>query len=173
MSYRDEIDIGDGILPASEIVVPNRYRLFAAFVIAPALASVALASLMPGYMGLPIGEAVVRTALLYAILGAYPATAVLGVPAYMLLKRRARARIINCAVAGAIVAALPWFLLGLVSQPDAASMNGRPTVIDGKMTAYGWLEFGEFLLIVAFAGAIGGAIFWFIALGKWRRPILN
>ena len=169
MTYRDEPVFDDGLLSQSERTAPNPLRLIAAFVFVPGLAAFVLATVQPGYAGLPYFEAVLRSALLFAIFGAYPSTLIFGVPIYLVLRKNLRATISNCAAAGAFVAALPWFLLGVLASPDQASTNGRATVVDGRMTAYGWLELGQFLLILGAVGAVAGALFWLIAVAGDRR----
>jgi len=116
------------------------------------------------YAGLPsLSERVFRTAVDDALFGAYPAALVLGVPALLALRGRVRASPLNCAVTGAVVASLPWLLLGLISSPDFASSDGHTTVQDGAMTWWGWVELFEFVGAIALAGAAGGIVFWAVA----------
>jgi Holliday junction DNA helicase RuvA len=143
---------------------PPVWRVIAAFLIAPGVAALILAAVMPAYPGLddPL-ERVLRTAWAIATIGAYPATVVLGLPAFFMLRRRFDPKLTNCSLTGAVVAVLPWALLSLLSTPDQASVNGRATVIDGSNTAFGWLMIGQLLGQIALAGAVAGALFWAIA----------
>ena len=61
---------------------------------------------------------------------------------------------------------IPWLVLGLLSGADQAWTDSHPTIINGHYTFDGWLEVGQFLLTIAAAGAVGGAIFWLIAAAK-------
>jgi hypothetical protein len=125
----------------------------------------------PAYDGLPsLAERVWRTAQVYAIVGAYPATLVFGVPAYFLLRRHFTAGLISCSIVGAIVAALPWAIIGLLpSGATQASVGGSATVIDGVRTAYGWLLAAQSILQIAAFGLLGGAVFWVVAVGNRRQ----
>ncbi len=89
--------------------VPPAWRIVLAFVLTPAIAALPLACIFPMYFGLPIGERIIRTASLYALIGAYPPTAVLGVPTFLFLKGRVKASAFSCGFAGAFVAVAPWF----------------------------------------------------------------
>jgi len=166
VTYRDEINLDDGLLPERERTRPHVARLIAAFLITPALAALGFAIIEPGYDGLPRMEAVGRSALLYAFFGAYPSALIFGVPAYLALRKNVRATVLNCALAGAIIAAIPWLLFGLAPGADQAWTDNHPTIINGHYTLYGWIEFAQFLLTIAAGGAAGGAIFWLIAAAK-------
>lgn len=147
-----------------ERTYPPRWRVALAFLLVPGFAALTFAIAMPLYAGLPtVSERIWRSALIYAVVGSYPPALVLGVPAYFVLRRRFEPRLINCASAGAAVAALPWLLLTLVSVPSQSSDGGRDTVVDGYYTAYGWLLNAQFLGEIALFGALGGALFWAIA----------
>jgi len=125
---------------------------------------------MPLYAGLPdYLDRVLRTWPFYYFLGALLPALVFGVPAFMLLRKLLRLSAVNCVLVGAIVAALPWFLLGLLAGGGEASTGGRATITDGHYTAFGWLEFGAFLGMMALAGAVGGMIFWLIAAARLPR----
>jgi hypothetical protein len=108
-------------------------------------------------------ERIWRSALLYGLIGAYPPAVLFGIPAYLALRRHFEARLLNCALVGAVAAMLPWAFLMLVSTPDQASIDNRATVIDGSYTAFGWLINAQFLGEIALFGAFGGALFWAIA----------
>ncbi len=119
---------------------------------------------MPGYDGLsdPI-ERIWRSTVMYAVVGAYPTTVIFGLPAFFLLRDRINATLLNCCATGAAVAALPWLIITTLFQPDSASVDGRNTVVDGSLTAYGWLTNLTFVGQIALFGAVGGGLFWLIA----------
>ena len=128
-----------------------------------------MAILMPAYDGIidPL-ERIWRSALAFAVVGAYPATVILGIPAFFVLRRHFDPKLINCSLTGAAVAALPWFLLSTLIQPDSASIDGRATVTDGSLTIYGWISNLTFVGQIAAFGAAGGALFWLIAAAGSR-----
>ena len=150
----------------------SKARVVLAFVLTPLFASLVVALAMPLYAGLTsYSDRVLRSWPVYAVFGAAPATLVFGIPAFLLLKKLVRPTIIWCGLAGALVAALPWFFVGLLAGPDQAWTDDHATILNGHYTLYGWLEFGWFLLMTASAGAVGGAIFWMIAAAKFsKRP---
>ncbi len=131
-----------------------------------------MAALEPGYEGLQsYWERIWRTAVLFGIFGAYPTTLVFAGPAFLLLQGRLAANWINCVVAGAVIAAGPWFLLSLLGPAaDEASIGERATVINGTRTAYGWLVEFQYIGEIAVFGAIGGLLFWLIATGGRNIP---
>lgn len=159
---------GSDALAVSDKVVLNPWRVTAAFVLAPFFAALAFAVYEPAYDGLSsYAERVLRSAVIYYVVGALLPTAVLAIPAFLVLKKMLRPTALNCALAGAMIAAIPWFLLGLYPLTESASIGNQPTVIDGEYTSFGWLSlFRDFLLPIAVAGALGGAIFWLIAATK-------
>lgn len=152
-----------------ERTYPPTWRIVAAFLIVPGAAALLMAILMPAYDGLadPV-ERIGRTALGTAVVGAYPTALLLGVPAFFMLRRRFDPTLLNCSLTGAVVAGLPWFILSTLFQPDSASIGGRATVIDGSLTAYGWLTNLKFVGLIAAFGAVGGALFWLIAAAGSR-----
>ncbi|WP_134498812.1 hypothetical protein [Microvirga pakistanensis] len=51
--------------------------------------------------------------LLTAIVGASPAALILGIPAYLLLRRYLRPNLLTISAAGGIIAVIPWLVLTL------------------------------------------------------------
>ncbi len=152
-----------------ERTYPPTWRIIAAFLIVPGAAALLMAILMPAYDGItdPL-EKIWRSALAFAVFGAYPMTIILGLPTFFILRRHFDAKLVNCSLAGAAVAALPWFVLSTLSLPDSASIGGRATVIDGSLTTYGWVTNLTFVGQLALHGAAGGALFWLIAAAGRR-----
>ena len=136
----------------------------AAFIITPLLAAFALACVHPEYAGLPsLADRIFRTTIIYALFGGYPAALVFGLPAFLFLRDRVRASAFNCAATGAVVASLPWLLLGLISNPNYAYSNGHVTHQNGAKTWWGWVELFVFVGEIAALGAVAGVVFWIIA----------
>jgi hypothetical protein len=149
---------------------PPVWRIVLAFALVPGVAALALASTMPLYSGLgSYFERVWRTAIVFAIV-AYPVGIIIGLPTFLVLQRRVAATWLNCALAGAFVAALPWLVIvPLGPSADQASIGGQATVIDGRYTAYGLLSGLQFVGIIAIAGATAGFAFWAVAAANWKR----
>ena len=146
---------------------PPLWRVVLAFMLTPAVAATGLACFMPAYDGLPdYWDRVQRTALTFALFGGYPATLVLGLPAYLFLRSRVRATALNCATTGALIASAPWFVLGMMSLPDWAEVGGQATVRNGTMTMYGWINLFQFVGSIALVGAVAGLVFWLLAVGR-------
>lgn len=146
---------------------PPWWRILLAFAVVPLIASAGMASLQPGFAGLPFLERIARTTFVHAVFGAYPSVLILGVPAYLLFRRRLQPSLLNCVWVAAAVAALPWAILGFAT-PDEAAIEGRITVIGGVRTLWGWVYFARVALTLCLVGGIAGAIFWVIAM--WRSP---
>lgn len=142
---------------------PAPWRLFLAFAIAPIFGAVVLALLQ-------VGASTSTTRLIGAIrllsLGAFTATALFGLPAYFVLRRVLEPSLINCALAGALVAVAPGLLLELlpVSEHFQFSVGGHATVVDGHRTPWGWELWRTNLISTVVAGIAGGAVFWVLAL---------
>jgi hypothetical protein len=144
---------------------PKPWRLALGFLVAP-LVPAAL-WLMPGlWHGTPI-TSFGSQVMLVVIYGPYPATALLGLPAYLMLRRRLSPRFITVALAGGLIAAAPWsVLMLLLPKPSDAWIGSCHTVIDGQTTWCGYLEGIKFIGLVFGLGAIGGIAFWICAI--WR-----
>jgi hypothetical protein len=143
------------------------------FIIAPAFAALLMAAWLPGFDGLPQIQAFWRSAWLYALVGAYPPTIMLGVPAYFALRRHVANSLINCMLVGAALPVLFWGLLSFL-PPGAGweSVGGKAVVIDGHRTLYGWLLVVRDLATLAALGATAGLVFGLIAIGGFgaHRP---
>jgi hypothetical protein len=86
------------------------------------------------------------------------------------MRDRVKATAFACAATGAVVASLPWFVLGIIVTPDEASTNGHITVHNGWKTWWGWVEFGTFVGQIAAIGAAAGVLFWLIAAARAGAP---
>ncbi len=141
-----------------------------AFVLAPAVAALVLACVIPLYPGLPsFHDRVWRTFLLFLLVGAYPAALLLGLPAFFALKDRVSPTPFNCAVVGAAVASVPWLLLGLLSSPDYAYSNGHVTHNNGVITMWGLIDLATFVAQIAALGFFAGLVFWAVAAFRVRE----
>src|SRR5580658_5529325 len=123
---------------------PPLWRVLAAFAGAPLAAALILACIQPAYDGLPSpADRIFRTFLLYLIIGAIPPTVLVGIPVYLVLRKRLRPTPLNCALAGAVVASLPWLILAVVLPgADYASIGRHVTVEHGQRTVWWWLDLG-------------------------------
>jgi hypothetical protein len=136
---------------------PKPWRVLLAFALAP-LAAAFLFSLIEGGKLWDV-----------AVLGAYAPAIVLGVPAYFLLRRRLRPRLVTLVLASGIIAAAPWALLSFFSQADQATVGNCVAVVDGKTTWCGFLHTLLWLGQIFAYGAFGGLVFWICAAWKPRR----
>ena len=138
----------------------SAWRLLAAFVVAPLVPAVAVATFMwwesnSAYFS--------NTLILVLLFGAYPAATILGAPAYLVLHRYIGPSALACGLVGGAIAAIPWLTLGVFGGPHQATHGGKPTVVDGVLTAFGWMELLQFVSITFALGAVGGLVFWAIA----------
>lgn len=148
-------------------VSPPTWRVVLGFAVAPAAAALLFALLVPAYDGLPSHfDRVWRSSLTYLLVGGYPAALLLGIPAFIVLKTRVNPTPLNCGLAGAAIASLPWLLLSLLSAPNFASTDGHVTYNNGVITAYGLMNLATLVGEVAGLGFFAGLVFWaVVALG--------
>jgi hypothetical protein len=148
---------------------PAPWRLVLAFVIAPLFGATVLTILELGWS---TSSAKLIGSVQLLSIGAFPAAALFGLPAYFVLRRIVAPSLLNCAVVGAVVAVLPGLLLGLLpmSEHFQFSIGGRATVVNGHQTAWGWELWRASLLKTAVAGLAGGAVFWAFALFRFTAP---
>lgn len=140
-------------------------RVILGFIIAPLVAALLLAALVPLYAGLhSLPERIFRTLPLYLVVGGYVPTIIFGIPAYFLLRKRLRPTAVNCALIGAAVAIAPWFILRLVTPlPNEAFSGGHVTVLHQYYTFWGWLDLATNVGYLFLLGAFAGFVFWFVA----------
>ena len=149
---------------------PVWWRVVAAFVLTPLVAAFAFACFQPLYAGLPsLSDRILRTTVVYVLFGGYPAAFVLGVPAFLILRKKLRPSALNCAATGAVVASFPWLLVGLISNPVSAYSNGHVTHQNGAKTWWGWVDLFTFVGEIAAPGALAGVVFWAIAAAGISR----
>jgi hypothetical protein len=147
----------------------STWRILAGFLVAPLVGAAAMACVQPFHAGLQsIAEQIYRTTIALCLFGAYPATIIFGLPTFLLLRRKVAASPLNCALAGACVAAAPWLALALFSLLYVFG-GGYGPIANGRDIVRGWIEFSKMILEVAAFGALGGLVFWLIATAGARR----
>ena len=135
---------------------PAPHRLVWAFAAAPAAGALVIALGMAAVTGSLAGGLFIG-GFGVALVG-YPATLIVGLPAYLALRRRMRLTLVRCAVAGAAIAGVPLMIvMSVMMLADGASMR----------------DLGNLLLPIgaAVAGAVGGLVFWAVAAWTPRRPV--
>lgn len=93
----------------------------------------------------------------------------LGGPLYALLQWRKLVRWWSSVVTGFVLATVPIALftwpLRFPELRGTTSINGVQTMVDGKPTVAGWLQYAEGVLFFGACGALSGLVFWLV----WRR----
>ena len=123
-------------------------RVVYAFILAPALvpAGWIIAALVLGSQGW------VSIGLLTLVFFAYLPALVLGVPTYLIARRRGvRLTSLRAAITGALVASAPWLVVAVGLGPRSAAL---------------WL-----VAIAAAAGSVSGLAFWVVAAWGSRRQV--
>jgi hypothetical protein len=90
-------------------------------------------------------------------------TVILGVPLFLILLGYSERWIngISAVASGFLVGAVPTALFTWpVCYRCSSSVNGVALVIDGAVTAAGWLSYGRVVVWIGLAGALGGFVFW-------------
>jgi hypothetical protein len=163
-------------------------RITAAFLVAPLVASAALAAgfrtEFPNFFSVsPVlasatDDSIFRdwfpVFLFSSLFVAYPSTLVVGLPTFFILRKRVALSFLNCILAGAFVASAPWIAIVLLQNPGYWSDGqGRIYHMAGHYTALGWIEVGKAILYnltsLAPLGALGGLAFRLIAASTWKR----
>jgi hypothetical protein len=152
---------GHPVAPRMARPRPRLWRVILGFLVAPLAGGVcytAIEALISWPSGASLGEAA-RTLTALTLYGGYPIALVVGVPAYLALRRLLRPRPLVAALAGGAVAVLPCLLI--LYWPSLAGRSPR---------AEGWLlEEATFLALVLAAGAAGGLAFWLCAAAGGAR----
>ena len=151
-------------------------RAIAGFILAPLIVAIVIACIIflisiasqPASLNGAVASALL--ALVYAGVVGFISAIVLGVPAYLLLKRL---RIVSpwptIATAALIGALFPrlshWYRL---DSSSSISINGCEIVAHGVTTACGYRHLALEMILPAFVGATAGLVFWLIYAGGWR-----
>jgi hypothetical protein len=136
-------------------------RIAKAFLIAPMFGSIVLAGWYDPAKGLDWLIDLFGMAL-FAAAAAYSIALVVGVPAYLVLRRRLRPRLGYVVISGGLVAAAPLALFGAID------------VLKTPKPSLTWAEVIEFVGSIGpifAAGAVTGLVFWLVAV--WRDPNPN
>jgi hypothetical protein len=104
--------------------------------------------------------------------------AVLGVPAYLILRRLNAVRWWSTLGMGLVLGAVPVAILDWpLRYPQlrtSASVDGVQTMIDGVPTLAGWLQYASGVFFMGGCGAAGALAFWLVwqmsPNNRWRVP---
>ena len=143
---------------------PKPWRLMLGFLLVPLVSSIALT--LPFATDL---SSLAGSVLVVAVVGGYPAGLVLGIPAYVLLRRRLRPRAATMAAVGGSIAAAPWSVSSPLVWPTSSEyerIGDCVTIIDGVRTWCGYLAEIKPLAIIFAFGVLGGLTFWLCV--AWR-----
>ena len=138
--------------------------LFLGFILAPlagALTFAGGAALYDHIYAVPFQRVNIFTVIAPLMIGGYPVTIVLGVPAYFLLRNRVKDRLVTTTLVGGTIACLPWLVICTLLNFYSSGPSG-------------WAELMYETTIPAFGcGCVSGSVFWLIAhKGRARaRPI--
>ncbi len=158
---KDFFEVTRNALPS-----PRPWRLAAGFLLAPLVPAALWSLLSSGQQ--PISW-VLNFALAVALIGGFPAALVLGVPVYLLLRRRLRPKVPVVVLVGGLIAATPWLaMMAVMKNPTSAAIGTCQTVLDGQTTWCGYLVGLKFLSLIFGFGAVGGLTFWIAVV--WNDP---
>ena len=131
--------------------------------------------LLPGMLLSPYSPSVqwIVLLLLYALAVAVAVVFILGVPAFLALRRIDRANWRWVATAGLLIGAAS---VAVVTWPIGHRYSGYTSggnwfghdvsfYVDGVPTLYGWLSYFQGVLIFGIHGLVGGLVFYYV----WRR----
>ena len=88
----------------------------------------------------------------------------LGLPLFLVFRSKGWINIMTCVVFGFAIGAVPDGVMTWPMQHPGlyagASADGAPGIIDGVITAAGWVSYVEPLVYFGLLGALGGFAFW-------------
>jgi hypothetical protein len=89
---------------------------------------------------------------------------VLGLPLFLVFRSKGWINVMTCVVFGFAVGAVPdgaltWPMQHAVLYASS-SVDGVPTIIDGVITAAGWVSYVKPVIYCGLFGALGGFAFW-------------
>jgi hypothetical protein len=98
---------------------------------------------------------------------------ILGVPAYVLLRKLNAIRWWSTTAVGFILGAIP---LAILTWPlryselrGSASVNGVQTMVDGIPTAAGWLQYMASVSFFGLCGAVSALAFWVVSRNEAQQ----
>ena len=139
----------------------NLPSIKAAFLISPPVGAASYLVYEEGFKGLLLIVAAAPIAYILA--------AIIGAPAYFLLKRFNWLNLLSILAVSFCISALPWALLSM-SPADYSVLGQDVMVINGQYTEIGMQYRCRFILEMGTFGAISGLLFWFIGV---RKPSFN
>lgn len=149
---------------------PSGWRLLAGFLLAPMPPVLLGSAVFPAYDGLKhLWLRILMTFPWALIFCGYVPALFVGLPTYAFLRRRLRLTMLNCILAGAFVAALPFGLIAAFPIAESASTNGEPTIVYGRLTWFGITENLKMVGMLAAFGALGGGVFRLVVAGPPSR----
>jgi hypothetical protein len=87
-----------------------------------------------------------------------------GLPLFLVLRSKGWINVMSCVIFGFAIGAVPIGVLTWPTQhPELhtlASVDGVPTIINGVITAAGWVSYVKPLIYFGSYGALGGFAFW-------------
>ncbi len=107
---------------------------------------------------------IASTAFAFTLVIALAHTVFLGLPLFLVFRLKGWVNVTTCVVFGFAVGAVPegvltWSMEHLELHASA-SVNGVPTIINGVITAAGWVSYVKPLIYFGSFGALGGFVFW-------------
>jgi hypothetical protein len=107
---------------------------------------------------------IASTAFAFTFVIALAHTVFLGLPLFLVFRLKGWVNVTTCVVFGFAVGAVPD---GVLTWPmehlelhASASVDGVPTIINGVITAAGWVSYVKPLIYFGSFGALGGFVFW-------------
>ncbi|MBY6213258.1 hypothetical protein KUV95_17050 [Microbulbifer agarilyticus] len=96
----------------------------------------------------------------------------LGLPAYFILQKLKRVKLVYTLSSGFFLAAIPvaLFTWPIRSPGSSASSNGVQLVINGVPTMAGWLQYLQGILFFGIFGLLAALVFWLVAPNKQLQP---
>jgi hypothetical protein len=131
--------------------------------VAGIVAAFLFATLVPTFIVGALAQSLDLAAIVLGI--ALGHAVVIGLPLFLILRRRRRVNVLTSIAAGLVAGTIPIAVFTWPFRPgsrSSSSFNNVPLVVDGVPTLAGWIAYAEGLIMPGALGALAGFVCWLV-----------